>query len=318
MYQTYLWKIKPLSSYITPWHSDTIYGHLLWAISLIYGDEEVEKTIDEFKKMNSPFIVSNGFINGEMPFLKKSLVKRETSEEFAKDLNMNLAEIIKRRKSINKISSISLEEFNKLRGNYTNKEFIFDKLKENSVEKKEKAFTQEIVMHNIINRCSGSTTDNGLFFTKEIFTDKEIFIFIKIRKDYSIEKMKRLLKFVEDNGYGKKASIGKGSFKTLSFEKFDGFVDIKNADAFVVLSNYIPKEFDYEKVIYGTSIVKFGKVGNYGKNAEIPFKKPFSCFTVGSIFKNSIGEKKGKVLENIHYDEKIVQIGIPFTLGVKL
>lgn len=73
MYETYLWKIKPISSFITPWQSDTIYGHFLWGISLLYGDDEVRKVIDDFKKLNSPFIISDGFIDGKLPFLKRRI-----------------------------------------------------------------------------------------------------------------------------------------------------------------------------------------------------------------------------------------------------
>lgn len=317
MYQTYLWKIKPISSYITPWQSDTIYGHMLWGILLLYGEEELKKTIDSFKNFKSPFIVSDGFIDGKMPILKKQIVSRECNKKFAEKLNKNLAEIIKKRKEINKISTISLEEFNRLRGNYTYEQFILDKLQELS-NPKEKIVTENIVMHNIINRYTGSTTDNGIFFSKEMFSTKEIYIFIKIKNDYPIEKISKILKFVEENGYGKKVSVGKGYFKTISFEKFNGFDKIDNGDGFVVLSNYIPKEFDYEKIIYEKPLIKFGKIGNFGKNAENPFKKPFACFTAGSIFKKGGNEKLGKVLNKIHHDEDIVQIGIPFTLEVKL
>lgn len=316
MYQTYLWRIKPISSYMTPWQSDTIYGHLLWGIALLYSEDEVKKTIEDFINFKSPFIVSDGFIDGKMPFLKKQIIKRENNQKFAEMLNTNLAEIIKKRKIINKISLVDLEEFNKLRGDYTNEEFVLERLNKNS--EIEKLSSETIVMHNVINRYTGSTTDNGIFFSKETFTDKELYIFIKLREDYPIEKMENLLKFVENNGYGKKASTGKGYFKTISFEKFEKFDKIKNANGFVVLSNYIPKEFDYEKVVYGKPLIKFGKTANYGKNAENPFKKPFSCFGAGSIFKKGENEKIGKVLENIHYDKNIVQIGIPFVLEVKL
>lgn len=317
MYQDYLWKIKPISSYITPWQSDTIYGHILWGISLMYGEEEVKNVINDFKRYEAPFIISDGFIDGKMPILKKQIVKREVNKKFAENLNTNLTEIIKKRKIINKITDISLEEFNKLREDYTNEDYVFDKLK-NSLEERERSSSQTIVMHNVINRYSGSTVNNGVFFSKEIFTDKEIYIFIKLREGYSLEKMKKLLKFVEDNGYGKKASVGKGYFKTISFEKFDGFKKIENANGFVVLSNYIPKEFDYERVIYENPLIKFGKISNMGKNAETPFKKPFGCFAAGSLFKKGENKKVGKVLEEIHYDKNIVQIGVPFTLEVKL
>lgn len=317
MYQTYLWKIKPISSYITPWQSDTIYGHILWGIFLMYGEEELKNIINDFKNFKSPFIISDGFIDGKMPFIKKQTVKRETNKKIAENLNISLAEVIKKRKIINKISDITLEEFNKLRGNYTNEQFILDRLKEKNI-KKEKLLQQTIVMHNIINRHTGSITDNGLFFSKETFTDKEIHIFIKLRNNYPAEKFKKVLNFIENNGYGKKSSVGKGHFKTISFEKFDNFPTIENADGFIVLSNYIPKEFDYEKVIYENPLIKFGKVSSMGENADIPFKKPFACFKAGSVFKKGGNEKLGKVLENIHYDKKIVQIGIPFTLEVKL
>lgn len=318
MYDIYLWKIKPLSSYITPWQSDTIYGHFLWAISLLFGENEIKKTIEEFKSLKSPFIVSDGFIDGKLPFLKKAHVRKEINKKFAKDLNISLAEVIIKRKYIDKISHLNIDEFNKLRDNYTNEEFIFDKLKTNQIEEINKSSSKEIVTHNTINRCSGSTTSNDLYFSKETFTDKDIFIFIKLRKDYPLLKMKEILKFVENNGYGKKSSTGKGNFKTLSFEKFDGFPEIKNANGFVTLSNYIPKEFDYSKVIFEVPLIKFGKIANFGKNAEVPFKKPFACFSAGSIFKKGDAERYGKVLENIHYDNSIVQIGIPFTLEVKL
>lgn len=317
MYQTYLWKIKPISSYITPWQSDTIYGHILWGIFLMFGEEELKNIIEDFKNFKSPFIVSDGFIDGKMPFIRKQSVKRESNKKFAEKLNMSLAEIIKKRKIINKISVINFDEFNKLRGNYTNEQFIFEKLNEVN-NKKEKLFYQTTVMHNIINRQTGSTTENGLFFSNETFTDKDIYIFIKLREDYSAEKLKKVLEFIEKNGYGKKTSIGKGQFKTISFEKFDKFPTVENADGFIVLSNYIPKEFDYEKVVYEIPLVKFGKISSLGENADIPFKKPFACFRTGSIFKKGENKKIGRVLENIHYDKKIVQIGIPFTLEVKL
>ena len=313
MYQTYLWKIKPISSYMTPWQSDTIYGHFLWGIFFLYGEEELNKIISDFENYNSPFIISDGFLDGRLPMIKKGIIKREENKEIADSLNMNLADVIKKRKIINKISEISLEEFNKLRGSYSNKEFVIEKLKEKEISKTSSSI-QTLVMHNIINRLSGSTVENGIFTSKEIFTDKDIWIFIKVRNDFPIEKIEKILKFIEENGYGKKISVGKGAFKTVSFEKFDKFTKIENSNGFIVLSNYIPKPYDFSEVIYETPLVKFGKVANFGNNAEVPFKKTFSCFKVGSIFKNGDNKNIGKVLKNIHYDKRIVQIGIPFTL----
>ncbi|MCI6152329.1 MAG: hypothetical protein MR673_04275 [Fusobacterium perfoetens] len=330
MYNTYLWKIKPLSSQMTPWQSDTIYGHLLYGASLLYGDEFVKKLIDEFSNI-PPFIVSDGFIDGQLPMINKGTVKRSDTEEFAKIYGKNQIETVKKLKEINKIKFIPIEDFNKLREkNYNKKDFIISKLQElnkeeenaNSIDfkskkldKKDTAIQETLVMHNTINRIMGSTGDNGVFALKETFIEGNIFIFIKIRKDFDINILDTLLKFVEKNGYGKKVSSGKGAIERVSFEKYNEFNEVKNGNGFIVLSNYIPKEFDYEEVISANYLVKKGKV--YG-DIDFPFKKPFSCFTAGSLFKKSKNSIYGKVLKDIHIDKNIVQIGIPFTLEVEL
>lgn len=320
MYDTYLWKIKPLSSFMTPWQSDTIYGHLLWGVKLIYGDDEIEKLIKDFDGENPPFIVSNGFFGGKLPRIQKDSIKRSYTKEFSEIYGKNIVETVKKLKEINKIKDVSLEIFNKLRDDYTNKKYIEDLLKNYKTQesKQNKNLCAESVMHNNINRLTGTTVDNGIFSLKETFVAEEIYIFIKVNKSFDMEKMKRLLKFVESNGFGKKVSVGKGAFEEISFEKFNDFDEVKDANAFVVLSNYIPKVGDYSEVVSENHLIKRGKIGNIAGEVAFPFKKPFSCFGPGSIFKKDKNKNIGRVLKNIHYDKKVVQIGIPFILEVKI
>ncbi|MGF6907603.1 type III-A CRISPR-associated RAMP protein Csm4 [Fusobacterium sp. PH5-44] len=326
MYQTYLWKIKPMSSYITPWQSDTIYGHLLWGIKLFYGEDEINATIKEFEEKKPPFIVSNGFSskrvkeNGKeklemsFPIPKKSLPKRADSSELAKKHELTTVEVVNLLKKINKIKEVRLDDFNKLRGNYSNIEFVSDLLSKKN-EDVIKSQASALVMHNSINRLSGTTEENNLFSLEENFAE-EICIYIKVRSDYPIGKIEKLLSFIEGNGFGKKASAGKGAIETISFGKFDGFTKVDNANGFIVLSNYIPKANDYTKIVSGNTVLKIGKVANIDGNEDFPFKKPFTCFSAGSIFIKGENEISGKVLRDIHIDKKIVQIGIPFTLEV--
>ena len=320
MYDTYLWKIKPLSSQMTLWQSDTIYGHLLYGASLLYGDEFVENLIKEFENI-PPFIVSDGFIDEMVPMINKGVVKRSDIEDFSKIYGKDQIETVKKIKEINKVKNISIEDFNRLReGNFNKKDFIIEKLiksknLDKSSDKEFKKIETIFTVHNKINRISGSTRENGIFPQKEIFIDGNIYVFIKIRKDFDIKILDSLLDFVEKNGYGKKISSGHGAIERLSFEKYDKFKEIENGDAFITLSNYIPKEFDYEEVISATPLIKKGKVY---QNIEFPFKKPFGCFTAGSLFKKSQNKFYGRVLRDIHIDKKIVQIGIPFILEVKL
>ena len=93
MYDIYLWKIKPTSSHMTPWQSDTIYGHMLYAVSMFYGREEYDKIVNEFIELKSPFIVSDGFINERLPLFNKTQVNRSDTEFFSKEINKDLIEV---------------------------------------------------------------------------------------------------------------------------------------------------------------------------------------------------------------------------------
>lgn len=320
MYDIYLWRVKPTSSHMTPWQSDTIYGHMLYAIAMLYGKEEYERVVKEFIELRTPFIVSDGFIDGKLPLFNKSGISREDTEFFSKTINKNLVETVKHLKKINKIKNISIDEFNRLRGGeFSNRDFIVEKLR--GIEKsEEKKSTQNValVLHNNINRCTGTTVEDGIYSLKEIFIDGEIYVFIKIRKDFPVEKVDKILSFIEGNGFGKKVSSGKGAIERVAFEKFDKFVEIEGADGFVSLSNYTPKSEDYEEVICGTPLVKRGKTADVGDNMNFPFKKPFACFTPGALFKGSVNDEKGRVLTEIYINKNVVQVGIPFVLGVKL
>lgn len=323
MYDIYLWKIKPTSSHMTPWQSDTIYGHMLYAIAMLYGREEYDRIVNDFINLKSPFIVSDGFIDGKLPLFNKDTINREDTEYFSNIINKDLIETVKCLKKINKIKSISIDDFDRLRTkNFSNKDFVVEKLKSiNKLVKSKEEKTNisvSLVMHNNINRCTGTTVEDGIYSLKEIFINTDIYVFIKIRKGFSVEKLDKILNFIEINGFGKKVSSGKGAIERVSFEKYNGFQNIEDADAFITLSNYTPKLNDYVEVICGTPLVKRGKTANIMDNMNFPFKKPFACFTSGALFKGEVNDIKGKVLTDIYITKDVVQIGIPFILGVKL
>ena len=139
--------------------------------------------------------------------------------------------------------------------------------------------------------------------------------FIKLREDFSREKLETYINYVALNGFGKKASTGKGAFQILSLEENKTSFKVENPNAFMVLSNYIPKVGDYEEVLSVKTLTKFGKVG--GNEENNPFKKPFICFEAGSLFKGTADNIKGKLLEDLHYEKSIVQFGIPYIVEVR-
>ncbi|MBN2837220.1 MAG: hypothetical protein JXM74_00515 [Fusobacteriaceae bacterium] len=316
MYKEYRLKIKPLSSYITPWQSDTFIGHLFWAIKYIEGDDFLEQLINESKNFNPPFIFSDGLLEKflpkpDYPFLKRTELIKLGEKVFEKDSYTQL-------KKVKKINTICEDEFMEYINGCNAKRFIENNL--NRLKNKEEIKVKSSIKavnstHNVINRLTGTTTENSLFTMVEYSIKGNLEFFIKLRKDFPIEKLENYINYVSLNGFGKKASTGKGAFEIISLEEFEGF-SVKNPNAFMVLSNYIPKDGDYDETLSVKTLTKYGKVG--GNEEELPFKKPFICFEKGSIFKGSPENIKGQLLEDLHYDKNIVQFGIPYIVEVRV
>ena len=308
MYNIYRMRIKLHSSYITPWQSDTIMGHLFWAIKYRYGEDRLEEILKDAEK-NPVFIVSDAFEEGRYP-------------KFNTPINYEMLEVsdtesYTKMKKIKKLKNVNLDEFNGFIEGKTLIEFFRTKLEKDNIKTNETV--EQNTIHNQINRMTGTTVDNGLYTLNEKFIDGNLEIFFKVRKDYKIAELEEILRDFERSGFGKKSSSGKGSFKIIDFKKFDGFKKVKNGNGFIILSNYIPKKGDYEEVVYAETLTKYGKLGGEEAHNDIPFKRPFISYSKGGIFKSkNPSEIKGKMLSNIHLDLKFKQFGIPFILEVNL
>lgn len=376
-YNVYELKILPKSSFMTFLESDIIWGHIIWAMNYIEGEESVLNTIKEYKSEEPPFIISNGFYSGLLPFINKKVINRSDTNLFKEILSIEGTEgdikTINALKKIKKIKSVSLEIFEELREGNNNKNIVKEcfegKRCPKCFEKSEKIdckinknlnteyknnckifhnndFVDEdlkcilekdknnilsnnilldLVMKNNINRLTGTTNDEsnfkGLFNQKEYYYDTKntISIYFKIRKDFEIKKIEKYLDFIQKDGFGKRKSTGKGFFEIISFEKNDTlFKNIKNPNGYIVLSNYIPKENDFDDIISSEIMTKRGKLGGEYSFSEKPFKKPIVLYKAGSVFKGKYKEYHGKMLENIHFDKNIMQYGYSFSVGVNL
>ena len=321
MYKEYRLKIKPLSTYITPWQSDTFVGHIFWAIKYIEGDAFLEQVIDDSKNLKPPFIFSNAILENLLPKPDYPTLRR--SELMALGQEIIGEDYYKELKKIKKNNLLCEAEFLNYINGCNAKKLIKNKLvleknkKSDNVESKKSNSAIAINMtHNTINRLTGTTVDNSLFTNVEYFANGNLDFFIKLREDFPLEKLKKYIEYVSLNGFGKKASTGKGAFQILSLEENKTSFKVENPNAFMVLSNYIPKVGDYEEVLSVKTLTKFGKVG--GNEDNNPFKKPFICFEAGSLFKGTADNIKGKLLEDLHYEKSIVQFGIPYIVEVRI
>ncbi|MFQ6063347.1 MAG: RAMP superfamily CRISPR-associated protein [Methanosarcinales archaeon] len=128
IYTTYEIIINPKSSFLTKFQSDTIFGHLCWAIRYLHGEDELLEFLGKYKK-EPPILVSNGFASGRMPRPIRQNLKRDEVDELIKEVygsksNENLRKGLTALKKIKKSNVVDLEVFNAIISGLSEKEFI--------------------------------------------------------------------------------------------------------------------------------------------------------------------------------------------------
>ncbi len=67
-YKNYIIKIKKITPILTEFQSDTVFGHLAWAVKYLYGDNKLSDFIALSKTEKPPFICSNAFPQDYLPY----------------------------------------------------------------------------------------------------------------------------------------------------------------------------------------------------------------------------------------------------------
>ncbi|OON90757.1 MAG: hypothetical protein ATN33_02265 [Epulopiscium sp. Nele67-Bin001] len=310
-YQTYKWTIDVKNAALTPFQSDTIWGHFIWAIKLQQSDDVFNKILNEFKQDEyKPWIISNAFPNNQLPLVRLGM-------DFDKPkLKTEAIKLQNFKDIISQVQWVSRELFDKMQDGMTLKDIYeqFEDIK--SLNELGVIITNtevvNVVEKNSINRLTNTTIEGALFSQPETFYRTPLDIYIKIRDGFDINIIKEAIHYITQTGYGKKASTGKGQINTISFEP-TSFNEASGA--FITLSNYIPKHKDYSDCLYTKVGTKKGKIAD--ADEPNPFKSPFCYYQYGSIFRGIVSDNKGKMLDGLHPNSNIVQYGIPFTVGIK-
>lgn len=273
--RTYRINLDVPSGFITPWHADTLFGHLCWGAERSDGFINFKGAaglIDLFRAGEPPFIISDGFPAGLLP--APITLKNRVSPETADNLD---------EKNYNRMKKAKKREFLTIAQFQT-----FQRGKIPDIEEEAKGFISATTLHNQINRFTNTTGDGGnLFELDEQFAPGAggIQVYAKVREGCEGD-LRRLFEIVAASGFGKKKSSGKGSFTVTSFEQFDGFDGITGADGFITLSHFVPAKTDPTDGAYKT-IVKYGKLGEEKTFCGNPFKKPLIMLKPGAVFKTN-------------------------------
>ena len=235
--------ITPISSFATPLKGDTLFGQICWAIRYIYKEDRLNSLLQNYD--TEPFlIVSDGFASGYLP---KPTLPSALLNESLKDKKIN------RKK-------IWLNPSDLQAGNFQNAQ------KSSDIEYN---FTKSISVKNSINYLKFCTDDSGAFSPYSLiemsFSKQDIYFLLS--DDFTLDELKTALKFVA-NGYGKKASIGKGNF---DFGDFEAVNFNENSKAFMTLSPAVLSDGDFIQSYY-EPFTRFGKHG--GNLTQNPFKAP--------------------------------------------
>lgn len=298
-------KIKPHSSFLTPWQADTIFGSLCWIMAWREGEDALKQFLEEYKNGNPVFVLSDGMPGDLLPAPAHLSLMRKQSDSL---------EDYQKGKKLKKILFLTPDEFDAIRNGKM-------EIQQREDIKTLKNFT---TLHSSINRISGTTGDEGSLFELEEYAVESkletISIYLKIRNGWE-EKVFSLFKDLSLIGYGRKKSIGKGSFEIIgSPEPFNKFDNFEGANGFISLSNFVPAKDDPIEGFYKTTI-KYGKLGGEFTFSGKPFKKPLMMLITGSSFrvKGNIKPFYGRIVEGIAPAKpEVIHYGYAFAVPIKI
>lgn len=310
--RTYLITLAVPSGFITPWHADTLFGHLCWAAERHDGFQHFRGAgglIDLFRSGIPPFIISDGFPAGLLPapITLKSLYQPESMEE----LDRNRYTEFKKTKKREYLTLFQFQSFQ--RGEAPD------------LSDEQKGFSSATSLHNQISRLTNATGEQGsLFELDEQFAPcGRVQIYAKVRYGFE-DDLRQFFEHVANGGYGAKKSTGKGAFKLEEFFPFDGFDVLGSGDrqgdavtGFVSLSHFVPAQGDPTDGAYKI-IIKYGKLGEEKTYCGQPFKKPLIMLKPGAVFRTyPMKQFYGRLVEDVAYsDSSVVQYGFAFSVPV--
>ncbi len=327
--QNYIINIKLKSSIITPFHSDTLWGHICWALRYTQGEKELLDFMEFYNSAEPPLVISNAFPKGYLPFPVLEPMDKTQQRELINTLDesdfITAASELKKISASQYISKELLKHINK--GTISMYSLLEAILANPKIFPVISAKSSSVTYHVKINRLSSAAIDGGLFTTPEIFYSNSDFeAYCKIGSGFSEQKLKQCLEFINIDGFGRKKSTGKGSVHCTIEGITDDF-EIVDANAFMSLSNYVPCHDDPQTGFYKLH-TKHGKLGGHfasssiipGKNPT-PFKYPIVMFESGSVFK--VDKKKehyGRIVKGAHPAEKIniVHYGMAYPMPLKI
>ncbi len=341
MMKIYKLTIQPLTSFRTPLQSDTIFGHLLWALRYTEGEAELLEFLGRYRTGEPPpLLVSAGFPAGTLPVP----VLRPEPEEKKGNLLANDVVQAMLHKALEDDRYLPLPQWHKLASGLSAQKL--DELRQEAqadLRRLRKTEQTHPVTRTAVDRITGSARKGRLFVADETFYGPEKLggppptfdVWHKLADESLLPNLNRWWRWVERNGFGRRKSAGHGAFRIVGDE---GLVEagaelpqVANPNGFVTLSAWVPRRGDPTKVTYRTRI----KRGKLAETLAIPspWKKPLLMLEPGAVARLSkkdgpLREWYGRMVHDMHWVgesvpdhqkeavQNVVQYGYAFPLLV--
>lgn len=277
--------LTPTSPLGTPLHSDTLFGHVCWAIRYTGGVTALSEFLDLCRE--KVFVLSDGMPEGFLPRpICMPLSRRRERELVTRHFGETRIEGFCQLKRLRKTRLIPESVFRFLRDNFS-EESLLDQLL-TGIEPSPRWETVRQA-HNRINRLTGRTPDEGGLY----FSEAEVYkaehkqennrLCVFAATDF-IERseLRRLMEYIGTSGYGKDASTGKGQFEVSDLlDARDLFAN--EGTRRMSLSRGLLTE-TMEEPLYRL-FTKYGRLGGERAGTDQgPFKRPVVLTEPGATF----------------------------------
>lgn len=321
---------------VTPLHSDTLFGHVCWALRYLNGREALRSFLKAFDAPGDyPFLISNGFPTGYLPKPAYPLLQGKAFENVLVNASQDAKpDITSCQKALRKKQYIPISLFEKLQADLSSENVTRLLIDEWVNEQSEPHGEHMLTTHNSINRVSNIVTD-VFRQTEKFYRHSEFTVYVQT-SCFSEHDLKQIFGYIQETGFGRDKSTGKGHFKiTVNAKPLPGNA---NGNGFMVLSNYTPNKNDPTAGFYKL-FTKYGRLGgdfaktsiqeedypNRTKQGMMPFKKPILMMEPGAIFSGKPSYTHGILLGgnkvdalNVHDYSEIRHNGCAVTIGLQV
>lgn len=324
--------LTPKSPHVTPFMSDTFFGHFCWAMRYKHGTEKLDAYLEQYADGNpAPVLFSSAFPAGFLPRPTLPSPSRKKLHKFVAETFGNeqksLVEGLTKIKKWSKITFISKEHWLKLKNNYSDIGFYNLLISNDGLLKLDT--TMEIAAANTINRLTNTVPGEGgggLFHReKQWYKDTKFDLYVEINDDSYFGMVDDFLRdFLPKTGFGADKTVGMGFVELDLDETFNpSEFDVQDANARMSLSLASFPGMENIDAFYKLK-TKFGKLGGEyafsspdGGNPN-PFKKPILMYEPGAIFFRNEPLNNKALLSDVHVDKSIRHCGVPVTIQIKL